>query len=140
MTQKSLSSSHPIDVHVGGRIKVLRKLRKLSQTKLGDQIGLTFQQIQKYEHGANRVGASRLHELSQVLDVPVSYFFDDMPEELKIKTRSPAPYNPPANDPYHSADVRKLLLSFQSITDTRKRRAITDMAKSLSKPKNKIKV
>jgi transcriptional regulator with XRE-family HTH domain len=129
------SSPHPVDVHVGARIRTLRKLRKLSQSKLGDQIGLTFQQIQKYEHGANRVGASRLHELSHILDVPVSYFFDDMPEKLQEGTRSPAPYSPPENDPYHSADVRELLRAFHSITDTKKRRAITEMAKSLSKPK-----
>ncbi len=69
----------PIDIHVGGRIRLRRTLLQMSQEKLGDALGLTFQQVQKYERGANRVGASRLFNLSRVLDVPVSFFFDDMP-------------------------------------------------------------
>jgi transcriptional regulator with XRE-family HTH domain len=69
----------PIDVHVGSRIRLRRTLMQMSQEKLGDALGLTFQQVQKYERGANRVGASRLFDLSRVLDVPVSFFFDDMP-------------------------------------------------------------
>ncbi len=73
---------HPVDTHVGSRLKLRRKLLGVSQTKLGDAVGLTFQQIQKYERGANRVGASRLYQFSQFLDVPVSFFFDDMPTDL----------------------------------------------------------
>src|SRR5437667_9426334 len=69
---------NPIDVHVGSRVRLRRNMLGLSQEKLGTAIGLTFQQVQKYERGANRIGASRLHELSRVLDVPVSFFFDDM--------------------------------------------------------------
>src|SRR6266704_1067410 len=72
----------PIDVHVGSRIRLRRTLLGLSQERLGDALGLTFQQVQKYERGANRVGASRLFDLSRVLDVPISFFFDDMPETL----------------------------------------------------------
>ena len=68
----------PIDVHVGSRVRLRRNMLGLSQEKLGGAIGLTFQQVQKYERGANRIGASRLHDLSHVLDVPVSFFFDDM--------------------------------------------------------------
>lgn len=71
-------SPNPVDIHVGGRIRLRRMMNGLSQERLGEQMGLTFQQIQKYEKGANRVGASRLFQLSQVLDVPVSYFFDDL--------------------------------------------------------------
>jgi transcriptional regulator with XRE-family HTH domain len=67
----------PIDIHVGSRVRLRRNMLGLSQEKLGGAIGLTFQQVQKYERGANRIGASRLHYLSQVLDVPVSFFFDD---------------------------------------------------------------
>src|SRR5712671_2327965 len=67
----------PIDIHVGSRVRLRRNMLGLSQEKLGGAIGLTFQQVQKYERGANRIGASRLHDLSQVLDVPVSFFFDD---------------------------------------------------------------
>ena len=71
---------HPVDVHVGGRVRMRRTLLGMSQTSLGKALGLTFQQIQKNECGFNRIGASRLYQLSHVLDVPLSYFFDDMPE------------------------------------------------------------
>src|SRR5919199_2768042 len=67
----------PVDVQVGARLRLRRKMLGLSQEKLGEMIGLTFQQVQKYERGANRIGASRLYELSRILDVPVSFFFDD---------------------------------------------------------------
>ncbi|MBO1358441.1 helix-turn-helix transcriptional regulator [Acetobacter sacchari] len=66
------------DVHVGGRIRLRRTLLGLSQEKLGEAIGLTFQQIQKYERGTNRVSASRLYDIAHVLDVPIGFFFDDM--------------------------------------------------------------
>jgi transcriptional regulator with XRE-family HTH domain len=72
----------PIDVHVGSRIRLRRTLLGMSQERLGEALGLTFQQVQKYERGVNRVGASRLFDLSRVLDVPISFFFDDMPESL----------------------------------------------------------
>ena len=80
--KRKSAAFNPIDVHVGNRVKIRRKLLGMSQTVLGDSIGLTFQQVQKYERGANRISASRLFELSQVLDVPVAFFFDDMPEEI----------------------------------------------------------
>lgn len=70
---------HPIDVHVGSRLRLRRTLLGLSQEKLGEAVGITFQQLQKYERGTNRISASRLYHLSQVLEVPVSFFFDDMP-------------------------------------------------------------
>src|ERR1700716_2414681 len=71
--------SHPVDVHGGGRMRQRPTLLGMSQTKLGDAVGLTFQQIQKYERGSNRVSSSRLFEFAKVLDVPVAYFFDEMP-------------------------------------------------------------
>lgn len=69
----------PIDTHVGSRVRLRRTLLGLSQEKLGEALGLTFQQVQKYERGVNRIGASRLFDLSRVLDVPIGFFFDDMP-------------------------------------------------------------
>src|SRR5690348_14474320 len=72
----------PIDVHVGSRIRLRRTLLGMSQERLGEALGLTFQQVQKYERGVNRVGASRLFDLSRVLDVPISFFFDDMPDSV----------------------------------------------------------
>lgn len=79
--EKELRPS-PIDVHVGTRIRLRRTLLGMSQERLGEALGLTFQQVQKYERGINRVGASRLFDLSRVLDVPISFFFDDMPDAL----------------------------------------------------------
>jgi transcriptional regulator with XRE-family HTH domain len=79
-TARMASKPNPIDVHVGRRLRLRRTLLGMSQERLGDLLGLTFQQVQKYERGVNRIGSSRLFELGQVLDVPVSFFFDDMPE------------------------------------------------------------
>jgi transcriptional regulator with XRE-family HTH domain len=81
--------SHAVDVHVGTRLRQRRTLLGMSQTKLGSSVDLTFQQIQKYERGANRMGSSRLFEFAKVLDVPVSYFFDEMP--ASTRAAKPAP-------------------------------------------------
>ena len=70
---------HPVDVHVGRRVRTRRTLLGMSQTALGQAIGLTFQQIQKYERGTNRIGSSRLFDLCKALDVPITFFFEDMP-------------------------------------------------------------
>src|SRR3982751_5187523 len=85
--QKS-DKPNPTDVHVGARVRLRRTLLGLSQEKLADAIGLTFQQVQKYERGANRVGSSRLYDLSRVLDVPIAYFFDEMPGAVQDKSPS----------------------------------------------------
>jgi transcriptional regulator with XRE-family HTH domain len=76
------SKPNPIDVHVGKRLRLRRTLLGMSQERLGELLGLTFQQVQKYERGANRIGSSRLFELGRILDVPVSFFFDDLPEAM----------------------------------------------------------
>src|SRR6201997_5585917 len=73
---------NPIDKHVGSRVRMRRMMLGMSQERLGDALGLTFQQVQKYERGVNRVGASRLFDISRVLDVPISFFFEDMPEGM----------------------------------------------------------
>lgn len=70
-------SPHPVDAHVGGRVRLRRMVIGMSQDKLGELLGLTFQQIQKYEKGVNRIGASRIFELSRILDVPIHYFFEE---------------------------------------------------------------
>lgn len=74
---------NPIDIHVGSRIRLRRTMLGMSQEKLGESLGITFQQIQKYEKGTNRVGASRLQNISQILNVPVSFFFEDAPGDRK---------------------------------------------------------
>src|SRR4051794_34996027 len=79
---------NPIDVHVGARVRLRRTLLGMSQERLGEALGLTFQQVQKYERGTNRIGASRLFDLSRVLEVPVSFFFEEMLAD--VAERSPA--------------------------------------------------
>ena len=85
-----MAKSHPVDVHVGTRMRQRRTLLGMSQEKLGKAVGLTFQQIQKYERGANRMGSSRLYEFARVLDVPISYFFDEMPAGVPNGRSAPA--------------------------------------------------
>ncbi len=92
---------HPVDKHAGYRLRQRRTLLGMSQEKLGAAVGLTFQQIQKYERGSNRIGASRLYEFAAVLDVPVSYFFDEMP--------SNALSNRPLSDRGQMSEARKPL-------------------------------
>ena len=79
--------SHPVDVHVGKRLKQIRTLRRMSQTDVAKRLNLSFQQIQKYEIGSNRVAASRLFELSRILDVPTSYFFEGVAEVDNVPSR-----------------------------------------------------
>lgn len=85
LPKKTPGQPNPIDIHVGARLRQRRTLLGMSQGKLGDTVGLTFQQIQKYERGANRIGASRLYDLSRVLDVSIVYFFEEMPEDIAEK-------------------------------------------------------
>lgn len=78
--------SHPVDIHVGRKLKQIRTLRRLSQTDVARKLDLSFQQIQKYEIGANRIAASRLFELSQILDVPTEYFFEGLNDAASQKS------------------------------------------------------
>ncbi len=136
----SEGNPNPIDVHVGSRVRLRRTLLGLSQEKLGEAIGLTFQQVQKYERGANRVGASRLFDLSRVLDVPVSFFFDDMPDGVSRQsprqlvaglTENPA--ETPDQDPLSKRETLELVRAYYRITDPRVRRRVFDLAKALAK-------
>src|SRR5258707_2708635 len=115
---------NPIDIHVGSRVRLRRTLLGMSQEKLGEAIGLTFQQVQKYERGANRVGASRLYDLSRVLDVPVSFFFEEMaaPGESSAHTsglaEGPAGYEP---DPMLKRETLELVRAYYKIPDAQVR-------------------
>jgi transcriptional regulator with XRE-family HTH domain len=123
---------NPIDVHVGSRVRLRRTLLGMSQEKLGDAIGLTFQQVQKYERGANRVGASRLYDLSRVLDVPVSYFFEELGD--------PAPSGgsgEPSDESYKSNPMMKretleLVRAYLRISDPQIKRRLFELAKALA--------
>ena len=83
-----ISKPDPIDIHVGSRVRLRRTLLGMSQEKLGRALGLTFQQIQKYERGANRIGSSRLYKLSRIMDVPVAFFFEEMPSETAARAKA----------------------------------------------------
>ena len=131
---------NPIDIHVGGRVRLRRTLLGMSQEKLAQAIGLTFQQIQKYERGANRIGASRLHELSQVLDVPVSFFFDDMNAPSggyavigALREEAPPPFE---GDPMTKRETLKLVRAYYRIKSPALRKRILDLTQSLADGEN----
>jgi len=124
---------NPIDIHVGGRIRLRRTMLGMSQERLGDSLGITFQQIQKYEKGTNRVGASRLQAISSVLSVPVSFFFEDAPGSMQggqgFAEESDASY---VVDFLNSSEGLQLNRSFVKISDPKVRRRIVDLVKSLA--------
>ena len=126
---------NPIDVHVGSRVRLRRNMLGLSQEKLGEAIGLTFQQVQKYERGANRIGASRLHDLSRVLDVPVSFFFDDM-DPVRAPAIPAGFAEPPTEaldaDPLRKRETIELVSAYYRIEDQLIRRRLFDLAKALA--------
>ncbi len=126
----------PVDVHVGARLRVRRTLSGMSQTTLGDAIGLTFQQMQKYERGTNRISSSRLFDLSRVLDVPIAYFFDDMPTAVTAssptlgggKAKKPPSYE---LDPMAKRETLQLVRAYYKITDPEIRKQLFEMTKTL---------
>jgi transcriptional regulator with XRE-family HTH domain len=130
---------NPIDVHVGGRVRLRRSLLGMSQEKLGEAIGLTFQQVQKYERGANRIGASRLFDLSRVLDVPVSFFFDDMSDDISqqsprmmiagLAEELPTAFNV---DPLAKRETLELVRAYYRIADPQVRKRVFELAKALA--------
>ncbi len=126
-----------IDVHVGSRVRLLRMTIGLSQERLGEKLGLTFQQIQKYEKGANRISASRLFRIAEVLDVPVASFFDGLPgrrgegQAAGFEEDSPAPY---MLDFVGTPEGLQLNRAFTRIADPAVRRRIVELVKSLAEP------
>ncbi len=137
--KRGSTAYNPIDVHVGARLRARRTLLGLSQTALADAIGLTFQQLQKYETGNNRISASRLYELSKLLDVDISYFFDEM--DQATKSESPArliqqkskrfPRKPPkSEDPLHKRETFELVRAYYRITDSKIRGNIRKLIQS----------
>lgn len=129
-----IDTPSPVDVHVGSRVRLRRTLLGMSQEKLGNAIGLTFQQVQKYERGANRIGASRLFDLSQVLDVPVSFFFEEMPSpgterSPTVAAGTPDSYDP---DPMAKRETLELVRAYYRIPDAQLRRRLFDLAKALA--------
>ncbi len=134
---------NPVDAPVGARVRLRRTLLGLSQEKLGAQLGLTFQQVQKYEHGANRISASRLHALSTILDVPVSFFFDDLdPNAVPLglggdpvqsedtEGALAVTRRPPELDPLAKRETVDLVRAYYQIVDPAVRKRIFEFAKA----------
>ncbi|MDQ0346957.1 helix-turn-helix domain-containing protein [Ancylobacter vacuolatus] len=132
MTKKS---PNPVDKYVGSRVRMRRMMVGMSQEKLGESLGITFQQIQKYEKGTNRIGASRLQNISQVLSVPVAFFFDGAPTMTGdvpgfAEDASPA-Y---VSDFLASSEGLALTRAFLKIADSKVRRRIVDLVEALAEP------
>lgn len=126
---------NPIDVHVGGRVRLRRMLVGLSQEKLGEQLGLTFQQVQKYEKGSNRISASRLYEIGQILGVPVQFFFENMAEASADAAPGFAENGAADNfvmDFLSSSEGLQLNKAFASIGDPAVRRKLVELAKTIA--------
>lgn len=150
MTQSHVAAG-AIDAHVGKRIRLRRTLLGLSQEKLGEALGITFQQVQKYERGANRVGASRLYHIARALDVPISFFFDDMhtteavPNKHAHFSQTRKSFNAPSDKSFSTvstADMQsmlnkqetlELIRAYYSISDSQMRRKILELMQSMGK-------
>ncbi len=124
--KRGTTAYNPIDVHVGARLRACRTLLGLSQTALGEVMGLSFQQMQKYERGGNRISASRLYDVSKLLDIDISYFFDEM--DRAIESESPAQLSqkklkrsagkpPKSEDPLHKRETLELVRAYYRIKD-----------------------
>lgn len=133
MSKHAPRSPNPIDVHVGTRVRLRRQVMKMSQEKLGDQLGVTFQQVQKYERGANRVGASRLWKMSQVLDVPVGFFYDGLDQMDGSAEFAEDDQLPIVYDFINSTDGVNLAKAVSQIKSKAVRRQILELARSLAK-------
>lgn len=130
---------NPIDIHVGGRVRLRRTILGMSQEKLGESLGLTFQQVQKYERGSNRIGASRLYDLSRVLDVSIAFFYEDMPAEVAgqsprlragLGEAPPEPYR--ETDPMARRETLELVRAYYKVKDPTVRKRIFELCKAMA--------
>lgn len=124
---------HPIDVHVGARVRARRRLLGITQERLGEALGLTFQQVQKYERGSNRISASRLFELSRILAVPVTYFYEGAEavagdESAPLPEVAAAPFG---NEQLSSRETHDLLRLYYGLPDQQVRRRFLDLLKAI---------
>ena len=128
-----MAKSHPVDVHVGARMRQRRTLLGMSQEKLGTAVGLTFQQIQKYEKGTNRVGASRIQQISEVLQVPVSFLFEGGPSSTTGAGRFGEEASPAyVSDFLATSEGLALTRAFTRLTDAKLRRSIVDLVEQIA--------
>ncbi len=128
-------SPNPTDKYVGSRVRMRRLMLEMSQEKLGEKLGLTFQQVQKYEKGTNRIGASRLQQISQILQVPVAFFFEGAPilsEGTKPEGVEDAPSPTYVSDFLATSDGLSLTKAFMRIPDPKLRRRIVDLVQQIA--------
>ena len=123
--------ANPIDGQVGNRVRLRRMLIGMSQERLGELLGLTFQQVQKYEKGVNRIGAGRLFEVSRILGVPIDYFYEGVSNQLSggfAESES----SPPVMEFVSSGEGLQLSLAFMKIKDPKQRKRLLDLVKSMA--------
>lgn len=130
---------NPVDIHVGTRVRLRRTLLGMSQGELGERLGLTFQQIQKYERGMNRISASRIFDMARVLQVPTTFFFDDMPVDLAARAPGCAEDYETRSDDTDAEIMAKretleLVRAYYLISDVAVRRKVYQLTKLLGKP------
>ncbi len=121
--------ANPIDIQVGNRVRIRRMLIGMSQERLGDLLGLTFQQVQKYEKGVNRIGAGRLFEVARILNVPVDFFYEGLNAITEGGLGDGAP---PVMEFISSGEGLQLSLAFMKIKDAKVRKRVLDLVKSLA--------
>ena len=124
---------HEIDIQVGRRICVLRQQKGMSQETLGNRLGISFQQVQKYEKGTNRMGASRLHQISRILDVPVEFFYEGAPSEESAGVSAGADKTSRSMTEFlATSEGLELVKAFTAVKDQRVRRRIVDLARAVA--------
>ena len=127
---------NPVDAHVGSRVRLRRMLLGMSQERLGESMGLTFQQVQKYEKGVNRIGASRLFQISKILDVPVQFFFEEAPHIGGDGTAARGMAEPDSEafilEFLNSREGLELNRAFVKIPDPKVRKSVVDLVRALS--------
>ncbi len=129
----STKAPNPVDKYVGSRVRMRRIMLGMSQEKLGEALGLTFQQVQKYEKGTNRVGASRLQQISEILQVPVSFLFDGGPSGVGQCRRLPRSASPAyVSDFLATSDGLALTRAFTRIGDAKMRRSIVELVEQIA--------
>jgi transcriptional regulator with XRE-family HTH domain len=124
--------ANPIDAQVGSRLRLRRMMIGMSQERLGELLGLTFQQVQKYEKGVNRIGAGRLFEIARILGVPIHYFYESVTDQLAGAPGFSESEGPPVLEFVSSGEGLQLSLAYMRIKDPKVRKRVLDLVKSLS--------
>ena len=128
--------ANPIDGQVGNRVRLRRMLIGMSQERLGELLGLTFQQVQKYEKGVNRIGAGRLFEVSRILGVPIDYFYEGVIGQSGAGGFAEGEASPPVMEFVSSGEGLQLSLAFMKIKDTKLRKRVLDLVKQMAEDSN----